>query len=228
MPTAYVHIGLHKTGSTSIQAFLQAHRQALLDRGLAFYQGQHFPDNHVELHVASMRAERQSGFKNRSAVCVDADYIQSVHDRVVRFTESVPSQSTVFSSEGLSLLRYIDEVENLQRLIPLPKVKVVAYLRNPVDYLRSYTNQIRKDPRTLPELIERDSFAYTEPDTWLLDFEARLAPFRDVFGSQNLTVIDYDTEMARVGNVIPSFLQVLGVGKSELPQDWPKYFLGKS
>lgn len=228
MQTAYVHIGFHKTGSTSIQAFLQAHAQTLACSGLAFYQGAHFPDNHVELHVASMRPERESGFKNRSGIRVDKAFMEQTKARINEFLSSTPAKRILFSSEGLSLLRYPDELQVLSQLISVRHVKVIAYLRNPMDYIRSYANQIRKDPKTLPKHIDQDSFAYTEPDTWLLDYEKRLMPFRDVFGSENVITIDYDEQMTRHGNVIPSFLDAVGLKSQQSLENWQSYFLGRS
>jgi Sulfotransferase domain len=228
MQTAFIHIGFHKTGSTSIQAFLQAHAQTLASSGLAFYQGAHFLDNHVELHVASMRPERDSGFKNRSGILVDKAYRDRAKSSVDEFLSGSPAERIVFSSEGLSLLRFRDEVQVLRQLISVRHVKVIAYLRNPTDYIRSYANQIRKDPKTLPRHIDQDSFAYTEPDTWLLDYEKRLMPFRDVFGSENVIAIDYDEQMSRYGNVIPSFLDAVGLKSQKSLENWQSYFLGRS
>lgn len=223
-----LHIGLHKTGSTSIQAFLQRNLSVLQANGLDFYQGMVFPENHVELHAASMRPARESGYKNRSRLKVDAAYIDQVRQHVSRFVAASNGKRIVFSNEGLSLLRYPDEVETLKSLFPSGTFRVVAYLRQPEDYLRSYEAQLKKNPSTLPLRIDKDSFAYTEPDSWLLDYPARLAPFEQVFGSANLHVFDYDQAQAQDGNVIPSFLQALGLGGCFRPEDWKNYFINRS
>jgi hypothetical protein len=58
------------------------------------------------------------------------------------------------------------------------------------------------------------SALYVEADTWLTDYGALISAYQRGFGANNVVVIDYDDEMKREGNVIPSFLRVLGVAPS--------------
>lgn len=223
-----LHIGLHKTGTTSIQAFLQRNIGALQTHGMDFYQGMVYPENHVELHAASMRPERQSGYKNRAGLQVDANYIAQVQQRVARFVQDSNASRLVFSNEGLSLLRYVDELQTLKSLFPAGCFQVVVYLRNQADYLRSYAAQLSKNPETLPQHIDKESFAYAEPDSWLADYAARLAPFEQVFGASNVHVLSYDAVLEKEGNVIPSFLRWLGLASAFDPMDWESCFLNRS
>lgn len=223
-----LHIGLHKTGTTSIQTFFQRNIAVLQANGLDFYQGMVFPENHVELHAASMRPERESGYKNRTGVKVDAGYIDQVRQHVSRFVAGSHAQRIIFSSEGLSLLRYPDELETLKSLFPPGAWQVLVYLRRPADYLRSYAAQLKKDPGTLPLDIEKDSFAYTEPDSWLADYPARLLPFEQVFGKTNVRAVDYDNALAKDGNVIPSFMQAVSLQDCFRSKDWENCFYNRS
>jgi hypothetical protein len=219
-----LHIGFHKTGTTSIQAFLQRNIVALQKHGLDFYQGMVFPENHVELHAASMRAQRQSGYKNRVALKVDAAYVERVRQCVFQFVQGKDGQKIIFSSEGLSLLRYVDELETLKSMFPPGRFQVVVYLRNKTDYLRSYTLQLKKNAETLPKLIDKESFAYTEPDTWLLNYEERLSTFKQIFGESNVHTLDYDAAVQREANVIPSFIEWLGLADKFESSDWEDCF----
>lgn len=225
---AIVHIGLHKTGTTSIQQFVQDNIIGFRGEGLDFYQGMVFPQNHVELHAATMRPERQSGYKNRSGLVVDDSYIKFVKERVAKFISETKSPRVLFSNEGLSLLRYPDEMKRLQDLLAVDNVKIIVYLRRPGDFLKSYAQQLIKVPGTLPAVINQDSFAYTEPDSWLVDFTQRVGAFKEAYGDKNVVLIDYDKELMRFGNVIPSFLDAIAVKKHFKPQDWFRYQLNKS
>jgi len=49
-----------------------------------------------------------------------------------------------------------------------------------------------------------------EPDTWLIDFETLVSIYKKGFGENRIVIIDYDKEMKLQGNVIPSFLEVIG------------------
>jgi hypothetical protein len=88
--------------------------------------------------------------------------------------------------------------------------------------LASYTAEL--SAHKLPDSIDRDSFAYVGDDSWLLDFEDRIERFCAAFPT---TVIDYDDEVRRCGNVIPSLLRTLGVEGSFSAEDCSAYFLNR-
>jgi hypothetical protein len=205
---AIVHIGFHKTGTTSIQAFLNDNRAALATEGIAFYQGRHIPGNHVELHVGAMRDERTSPFKLMLGG-VPPRYGKTVAAEIANFRNDTDAHTILFSAEGLSYLRYPDEMNALRSLIGIDDITIVAYLREAGSWIESYKVQIAKHPR--PDVIGKDSFAYVERDSWLLDFPTRIAAFEAAFGKENVSVLDYDSTYRRDGNVIPSFLDAIGV-----------------
>ena len=222
------HVGLHKTGTTSIQCFMHAVRQELRERGIDFYRGEPFPHNHVELHLAALRFDRLSGFKQRQSISVDQRMREAIVKRVGNYIRQSPCQRVVFSNEGLSLLRFPDEMQQLRAMAAEASVEIVFCRREARDYLRSYSAELHKDPATLPEVIDMDSFAYTEPDSWLADIDARIDAFRNVFGADNVIVLDYDDELKSRGNVIPSFLATLGLEPGFRADLWETMFLNRS
>ncbi|HXV12519.1 MAG TPA: hypothetical protein VD839_17090 [Burkholderiales bacterium] len=208
--------------------FLHRNRATLKELGVDFYTGLFQPNNHVELHVAAMRFERASGFKQRSGLNVDEAFRSNVTRRVRQYISQSPCRCIVFSNEAISLLRYPDEMHRLRQMVPSGRIEIVLYLRNPKDFVRSYSLQLRKNPLTLPKVIDKDSFAYLEADSWLLDFEGRVNSFRDVFGAENVTVVDYDHEVQTHGNVIPSFLRIIGIEPTFGEREWKNLFLNRS
>lgn len=225
MKRIFLHIGIHKTGSTSIQNFLGANRIALQKLGIDFYSGAYFPNNHVELHVATMRAERSSPFKLTKGIQVDEVYRESIQEIVSSYVNNTNFPSLIFSAEGLSYLRYEDEMIRLKNMIPEGRIQIVIYLRNPSDFLVSYRKELEKHPA--PTDFDKDSFAYTGADSWLIDYEARLILIKKTFGEQNVIVLNYDEELQHAGNIIPSFLRVIGVESQFSESDWGKLFFNK-
>lgn len=219
-----VHIGFHKTGTTSLQAMLATYRDRLLRKGLAFYNGIHIDSNHVELHVAAMRLERMSPFKMMTGLTGTNDYRDHVFSAVDKFAEKHSDKCLVFSAEGISYLRYEDEISWLTETVPKP-MKLIACLRNKSDYLASYRAEMEK--HTLPETIAQDTFAYTEDDSWLLNYEDRIRPFCDAVGADHLALIDYDSEVRKSGSIIPSFLSLLDL-EGEFSAEETGWFLNKS
>lgn len=199
-----VHAGIHKTGSTSIQKFLGERRAALREQGIDFYAGSYMPNNHAELHAAAMRTERQSGFKRINRIEVDGAYRDDVRERVRQHVANSPCPTVLFSAEGLSYLRHPDEFDRLKDML-LGDIEVVLYLREAAGFLASYRRMLH-----VPEsfIVTRDSFAYVGDDSWLVDYKALVAGFQSAFPVVN--VLDYDRELRQRGNVIPSFLDVIG------------------
>jgi hypothetical protein len=224
--TSIVHIGLHKTGSTSLQEFLGKNRNRLRSLNYDFYSGIYLRDNHVELHAAAMRTDRKSPFKLGARLEVDnqfRDYVRTVVERTVMATNC---DNILFSAEGLSYLRFPDEFEGLRRLIPSHSVKVIVYRRALEGYRRSYLVELRK--HNIHPTEDCESIAYVNEDSWLWRIEERIDTFRAAFGRQNVIVIDYDKEMAEMGNAIPSFLNVLGLRAEFREGDWRGYALNRS
>lgn len=221
-----VHVGLHKTGTTSIQAFLHRNRDTLKELNIDVYEGLFIPSNHVELHCAAMRINRDSPYKLLHNLKIDEDFRKKIKNHISEYIKSSTCECIVFSSEGLSYLYYADELKRLRSYLPKGRIEIVIYIRNAQDYLRSYKNQLRNTP--VPSVIEKDSFAYTESDSWLLDFETRISKFVDIFGEENVTILNYDEEVQQSQNIIPSFIRILGVTSYFKKEDWETIFLNKT
>ncbi len=131
----------------------------------------------------------------------------------------------IYVHEDLSYLRFEDELERLKALFASRAVTVVVFLRDRAAFLRSYRSQLEGtgfEPSTDPA-----SFAYVEPDSWLLDYDALINAYRRCFGTRNVRVFDYDEVVRRDGTVIPAFMDILGVPRSSLPP-LDTYFYNRS
>lgn len=219
-----VHIGFHKTGTTSIQQVLGRGREALLQAGCAYYIGRHMADNHVELHAAAMRPHRPSTFRLGSGLVFGETYRQTVARELAAFGAVHAGQTCLFSAEGVCLLRHGDEVAWLRDALPQP-VRIIACLREKAAYMASYRAQLEKVRHLWGGVIQRDEYNYTEDDSWLWDYDSRLAPFRDVFGSDCVTVLDYDAVTEAQGSIVPGFLEAIGLRDVLPPQAWAGLFL---
>lgn len=147
----YLHIGTLKTGSKSIQKFLSDHRVHLLSHGYTFYCGCcPNQNNHSELHLATLRDNRDSLGRNKWPEKCGEKYMQQISLRVQGFLRNRNTPHAVFSNEGLSLLRYPDELDRLARMMNNEEVKIILYLRRKHDFLRSYRQQILKVPGRHP------------------------------------------------------------------------------
>jgi hypothetical protein len=208
---AIVHVGTHKTGSTSLQHLLFGRgRSQLRAAGIEPFVGGYIPHNHVELHLPAMRPERQSGFKLRNAIQVDDRLIATTLAEVAGAAAATPLRTMLFSAEGLSLLRYPDEFARLRQLLaPFEVVEIVIVLRDPATFLASYRAQL--GPLATTDPARRDDFCYVGPDSWLADYAPRLALFRQTFGAGHVHAIDYDAAVAADRSIIPAFVRTIGL-----------------
>jgi hypothetical protein len=220
MKPIYLHIGTHKTGSTSLQRWLVEHESFLNENEFDLYESLHKKQTHVELYLGAMRQERDSfGKRSMPEVVFDTNYTAKVSARVQEFIASSPREKLVFSTEGLSLLRHADELNRLKQILgPLgQRVQVILYLRDKEAFLNSYRTQLAKKKKRTPSK-DYWSALYVEEDTWLTDYEQLLGAFGEAFGRENITIIDYDAEMQRCGNIIPAFVKALGLPVEEADQ----------
>jgi hypothetical protein len=229
--TVVLHIGTHKTGSTSLQRFLRDENGgALASVGARFPEGVIHPDNHLELQILAMRPERRTeAARRRHPETLEPAWIRSTEDRVR--AEIAGGGTIVYSAETLSYLRFPDELDRLLALLSGAggsggtDVQMVMYTRDPAAFLRSYTLTLRLLGVDLS--ADPESNAYVQPDTWLVDYASRIALWERFLGAERVTVLDYDALVAAEGSVIPSFARVLGIEPAALG-DLSGYFLNRS
>ena len=211
-----VHIGTHKTGSTSIQEFLRDHNDDLLATvGASFPEGFLIPGLHSELPLLSIRAGRSWSARIRFPETQTATWLAAAERHVRSRVQSTDFEVLVYSHEDLSYLRFDDEFVRLRELFAPRDVTVVVVLRDKTDFLRSYREQLSAmgfEPSDDPT-----SFAYVEPDSWLLDYDALLNGCRRAFGAEHVEVLDYDELVVADRSVIPAVAGLLGIERTSLP-----------
>jgi hypothetical protein len=217
MPRRVVlHVGTHKTGSTSLQHFLRSEAAALLETVDAWYPpGFVLPTAHSELPLLAIRLERMWPARLRLPEVRDPAWLEAARRHVRRQVDAATVDKLVYSHEDLSYIRFDDELERLASLLDGAEVRIVVFLRERQEFLRSYRRQL--EATGFSENDDPTSFAYVEGDSWLIDYEALLDGYRRQFGSDRVEVLDYDAVVAADGSVIPAFLGLLGIPKDLVP-----------
>jgi hypothetical protein len=185
----------------------------------AIYDGMFHPTNHVELFLSVLRPNCETFSHNR--YCPQGfdqpALFQKTQSRLTSFASEASAERILLSTEGLSLLRQVDEIERLKQILPCPpgQTKVLIYRRSPEGFLRSYRAQLGKVAGRTASSDPRSAL-YVQDDTWLLQFDKVISLYQTHFPGTTL-VLDYDEELRTSGCVIPGFMRWLGI---TLPADY--------
>ncbi len=205
-PRVVLHIGFHKTGTKSIQYWMRDHEELLAEQRIRFPRGWLRLNHHVEMGLTLMRLDRMASARLRGDEWRDPVWRADVLAQVADDLAAHHDWTTVLSAEELSMLIHDDELGAVRALVG--DATVIAYLRDPADFLASMAAHYCKPG--MPGLSDDPAaFNYTKPDSWLVDYDRLLDGWSRHFN--RVYVKSYDTETVRDGTVIPSFLRQLGI-----------------
>ena len=175
-PRIYLHIGLHKTGTSSFQNCIRKNQAAFLKQNLAWYQPMVDELNAHEIPVSVLR----------EGVCPRPVWFRGaaeVGDQLQRFLEDNPGRDILVSAESLSFVRTDEECVRLRKLFGDRGADwdfiVLVVLREQKDWWGSYCNEIKKTP--LGPSRDPQSYRCLDPSGWITDFEALLTVYRRHF-----------------------------------------------
>lgn len=199
-----LHIGTHKTGTSSIQRYLSAHAEALLAEGILYPSSgrpKAAPEGHHKLAWSMSRA------KQKTRGPVDERCWAEVVEEVHRQSPNLVALST----EEFEILT-AEEVGRVANHLATFDVKVVVYLRNQLDFMVSaYKQQLKGGTHGLSF---RD---FLERNIGRCNYPALLQRWADCFGKGNVIVRVYDREKNDPG-IKADFLHLLGVQPETIAQ----------
>jgi hypothetical protein len=196
MAKLFLHIGPHKTGTTYIQKYCFENRNQLLSLGV------NYPN--------PGRLEKVSPYGHHEAVEKVKTLEQNELDEY--FAQYVGSAITLVSSENFDRLS-LEEIKKLGKSLSRLDVRIIYYRRNCLDLLPSWWQLHVKHGAVyslhefiLPHILRPFASNIVNPGV-VLDLYA------NVFGKDNITIVDYDAARQRDSIVRPIF-ELLGI-------EWP-------
>jgi hypothetical protein len=229
-----IHAGQHKTGSTSIQHYIEAHEAALRSRGF-----QPFVD-----WTASLEGPRHDGARFNAKFVANAVVrdslatpmriagvcsVLSPHererglDRINAAFKSEPAETLLISAEAFSFLRDTGEHQWIERLCHGLEWRALMFLREPSSWLQSWKVQITHSGLIgKPGAAPGQGVADLAPSSWLVDHDAIRG-----FWNGRCTFLNYEAAMTQHDSVIPAFLMAIGLDPAACPA-WDGVFLNTS
>ncbi len=201
MRKLYLHIGTHKTGTTSLQHLL-FDASSLLQINGAIVVPTSLSD---KIAAACIREDCEiPPFRVDSTPSLRKDelYTECAAELAVIFSAE-DCAKFILSSEHLSYFRNQSEIARLRGLFPNDiSVDILLTLRDKNQFLRSYKMQLLRTGYTVSN--KKSSLYYCGKDTWLVDYDSLVATYRAQFG--NVVIFHY-----RRNYIVGDLLKHMGV-----------------
>lgn len=188
-PKLFLHIGLGKTGTTSLQNFFARNRKELYSAGVIY------PEYGAVSNAHHLLSPHQPPFLKSLWTFIDA---QEWAPKLARDAD----RPVLLSSEIISSLDAALVPRFAAAIRPHFDVRVIVYLRR-IDNLvmATYNQQIKAG--TQRTHIEDSAFILFER----LRFDKKLQPWIDAFGGENIDVRAYERRQFRDGDICGDFLE---------------------
>lgn len=209
--TVYIHAGLHKTGTSSIQATLAANK-IFLEQNSVYYPTE-MAINHSEFLIP-MFEDSPSEYYLEKARGLPSEVIVKEYEKKKEALKNELSaldvNILVLSGEDISgmdekALRRLKSF--LKDIFPQASVQLVLCLREPADYLASALQQSIKT-----------GFCSSRPyANKKIHFRILLEKFSGIFGLDNLVVYDFEVAKQHKQGLVGYFLEaVLGFHQTDI------------
>ncbi len=206
---AILHIGIEKTGTTAIQAFLTDNRVSLQAQGYAYLESAGLPSNR-KIATYCIDPDRHDDHHELLQI-VDAEPRKAWNDQFVKdFHAEIESlensiHTVVISNEQLhSRLLRPAEIERVKLLLEdyFDEIRVVVYLRRQDQLATSLYSTALKCGHSFDSILP----GVTAEDHYY-NFQVLLEKWGNVFGDENITARLFDRAELVNGDLLTDFLQ---------------------
>lgn len=200
-----LHIGLHKTGTTTIQNVLCENRDSLLEQEGVLYPSPapnsstplrpvfgETPGQQINDKIAGRTTEQIAARQKNFLDSLDAEISSSDWNTLLMSSEGV-SKSTL---SEMSKLREWGETYS-------SRWTVLICVRHPVGWSRSVAQQVLKQgSHTLEQLYQMPSIP---------NYRSKISTAISVFGLENIRVFDFDAAVRSDGGIVGEFARQAGL-----------------
>ena len=206
----FLHIGNHKTGTTSIQESLHQSRQYLEEQGYSAFN--RLPNGKLTVPANANHWLTHNETDDPGAI---STYIEDKEN----FAQAISSsgRNPIVSAERFSWICSLEELQELRHALAFyfDDISIIAYIRRQDQQAISYHQQNAKsqalpsrlnffgpDPVALPE--------YQKHHTRYLDYNTRIGNWADAFGDENTKIRVFDRKHLIDGDVVKDFCHIVG------------------
>lgn len=178
MRTAYLHIGLHKTGTTAIQRFLFTNQKALQQEGWLF--------------PVSGTNQWKGGQHNLAGILAENHQYDPRYgnwEDLTRELKSIDHQDLVISAEQFfPLSPFPEKIKFIKNYFSEYKVKIILYVRPQWELIeKKYCQQVKSGSQIYSFETYRQQWIQKKGYDWY----QQLQPWKEIFGQENILVCHY-------------------------------------
>lgn len=186
-----LHIGPHKTGTTSIQAFLYRNSAALRKYGFFYPQTQEDGQNHHDLVC---------GLRDPSTFLSTTKRIQEL----LKESESSGCHTVILSSEMFA--EHEVPIHFLKSIFIGRAVVVLAYIRRPDDHISASYAQLLREPE-----CRRTQTIDEHPAPYDSSYQSVFPKWFPHFAPGEMVIAPFDPTQWFHGNLIADFCEMIGL-----------------
>ena len=196
-----LHIGIHKTGSTSIQTALEGYNKNKV-KFVAFKEKNHsipmitiFSELRYNYHIWDKLELSNEDIDKKKNAYLNILLKEFNNDKV---------ETLIISGEDLSIFKD-HEVKELSEFLVAQQINttIICYVREPLSWTVSASQEIAKNGGRTPNL---DNF-----------FKSRIEKFIKHFGKKNIKVFDYHKSSVSEKSIVRHFSRELSIDLKDLP-----------
>ncbi|KKD61339.1 hypothetical protein RN22_06365 [Grimontia sp. AD028] len=208
-----LHIGSHKTGTTSIQESLIDNKELLLSKSISIFSEN--PNGE-----AILNGDCSCWIPCMSDTVFDEDLktskLRLLFERAASFSRKMKTEKVIISCENFSWLFYYKSIKKvkLEAYCFFSDVEIVVYLRRQDQHLLSHYQQASKAKGPAFGFysgIDLDDLVTDEQLDLYLDYNYRIGLWGDVFGDDKLSIRCFEKTALTGGDAVTDFFSLLGV-----------------
>ncbi len=194
--TIFLHIGSHKTATTTIQFNVNNQRDRLLTYGYLY----------PESCVVGEGGHHNIAWQLRDARRYSPAY-STIEDLLTEIENTVASKIIISSEELLRITHA--QTQHLARYLEPYNVKIIVYLRRQDLFLQSQWVQLLKMGWKLPDF---ETWIADKMYPWphLLDYKVSLGEWAQIFGPEHIVVRPFESSQLD-SDIVTDFLRICGV-----------------
>lgn len=217
--TIYLHIGAHKTATSSIQEALGKAHEFLAANGYlypVFTKREIILFNHSEVFYSMFFQKPESyhlnvlyGYNNPDAV---NELNRSYHNQLIRQMEDFKGDKLILSAEDISILwwnplvnlkNYLVEITN-----PDVRIEVVLFCRHPVTWSRAHIQELIKGGKNLADARKENKEVIIE------NYQKKIKTFSQIFTNESVHVFRFEDAIQNEYGPAGAFLSCIGADVS--------------